>query len=285
MENQSILDHLISIKNTLPKKQKIVCNYIIENYQEISVLAIAELSKRIGVGQTTVMRFIKNVGYSSFNDFKRQFHYYTLESSKPTWWHLEKSLANEKKIESGTLEQTWKEIITLLDKSVDQQLISQFENSIDLMINSKMINIIGLRTSKAAAFYFEYMLTEIYPNIRQLSYDSEFIYDRLLSLDKNDVIVIFALSPYSTISVEVAQHCFKEGIPIILITDHLSCPISSYARHILTVKASQVQYSIVPVIALIEAVVIEIGQRTSGHSIKRLSKLNKILTDKNITTS
>lgn len=148
-----------------------------------------------------------------------------------------------------------------------------------------MVNIIGFRTSKALAYYFEYMLNEIYSKVRQLSYDSEFIYDRLLNVGKDEVVVIFALSPFSKVTIEVAEHCHKIGIPIILITDHVSCPISSYAKNILVIKSSEIQYSIVPAIALVEAFVIEIGQRTSDQSVRRLRTLNKTLTDKNVTSS
>ncbi|WP_085990852.1 MurR/RpiR family transcriptional regulator [Oceanobacillus senegalensis] len=283
MSNESILNHLISIKDDLPKKQQIVCNYIIENYQELSVLSITELAKRIGVGQTTVMRFMKSAGYDSYNDFKKQFHYFTINSTKPTWWHLEKSLthAGEK---DGTLNQTWNEVLTLLDQSMSQQLIDTFDKAVDLIINSSTVNLLGLRTSKAATYYFEYMLSEFYPNVRQLSYDSDFIYDRILHLDKDNVLIVIALSPYTTLTLDIAEYCYKQDIPIILITDHLSCSISNYATYIFPIKSSDVQYSIVPVITLIEALVIEIGQRTSKHSIKRLNKLNKLLTDKNITT-
>lgn len=284
MEKQNIHNYLISIKDTLPKKQKLVCDYVIENYQELSVLSTTELAKKVGVGQTTVMRFLENTGYNSYSEFKRQYHYYTIESSKPTWWHLEKSVTKSS-YEGGSLDQTWKEIITLLDKSIDQQLVNNFEESIDLILNSEMVNIVGFRTSKAAAFYFEYMLNEIYSKVRQLSYESEFIYDRLLNIGKDEVIVMIAISPYAKASIEVAEHCYKLGIPIILITDHVSCPISSFAKHILLIKSSEVQYSIVPVIAIIEALVIEIGQRTSDESVRRLRSLNKTLTNKNITTS
>ncbi len=283
MNNQNIINELINIQQDLPNKQRIVCDYIIENYQEVSVLSLPELAKNIGVGQTTIVRLMKQVGYDSYRNFKKQFHYYTIETSQPTWWHLEKSFSRNE--QQGTLNQSWEEVMNLLDKTMTTQLAAKFERAVELIVKSEMINIIGFRTSKVASDYFEYMLTEFHPNVRQLSSDSSFVYDRLLHVEDNQVVVIFAISPYTKLTMDVAEYCHQRQIPMILITDHLSCPASRYATSILNVKSSDMQYSIVPVITLIEALVIEIGQRTSHHSIKRLKKLNQLLKDKDITVS
>lgn len=280
-EKQNIMERLIAVKNNLPKKQKIVCDYVMEHPQEVSVSALPELAKKIGVGQTTIVRFMKNVGFDSYITFKKQFRRYTMETSQPTWWHLEKSLSNQ----DGTINKSWTEIMNILAGTMTQQLADNFEQAIELMINAKSINIVSFRTSKVAGMYFEYMLSEFYPNIRQFGMDSDFIYDRLLHLDKNDVVVFIAISPYTSLTVEAAEYCHEKGIPIILITDRLSCPISSVAENILHVKASDNQYSIVPAIALIETLVIAIGQRISGKSVKHLEQLNQLLMEKNITTT
>ncbi|GAA3313250.1 hypothetical protein GCM10020331_002930 [Ectobacillus funiculus] len=57
-----------------------------------------------------------------------------------------------------------------------------------------------------------------------------------------------------------------------MITDYISCPVISYASVTLKVEVSKEQFSIVPIIALIEALVIEIGKRSSEESIKKIEK-------------
>jgi DNA-binding MurR/RpiR family transcriptional regulator len=284
MADQSIIDQLISVRNHLSKKQKVVCDYIIEHHKEISVFSLTELAERIGVGQTTIIRFINSVGYDSYKEFRKHFQQYTLEPAQPTWWHLKKSFTHFKD-EEATIHRTWKEIMKLLDESMTQQLVDNFKKAVKLIVDAKTINVAGFRTSKAPAYYFEHMLSEFIPNVRQLSGDSELIYDRLLHLNKDHAVIFIALSPYTKLTVDAAAYAHEKGVPIILITDQLSCPISTYANHILPVKSSKVQYSIVPVITLIETLVIEIGQQISGHSVSHLSELNELLSEKNITIS
>ncbi|MCP5916224.1 hypothetical protein NL317_29835, partial [Klebsiella pneumoniae] len=65
----------------------------------------------------------------------------------------------------------------------------------------------------------------------------------------------------------------KKSVPIILFTDQLSCPIVPSATAVLKVAVSQNHYSILPVFALVEALVLEIGKRTSPDSIRTIKEL------------
>lgn len=281
MPEHDFLEKLINLKSTLPKRQKQVCDFVLENYQNISLLSIKELAEACNVGQTTVLRFINNIGYSSYNDFKKSLHYYTIEKSQSTWWHLKNSLTMN---HHNTLENTWQEIIELLNHNLNEELSVNFNKACHLLSNSTMINIIGLRTSKASALYFGYMLAEFHKDVRQLSYDSDFMYDNLLHINQDEVVIIVALSPYTSVLTDIADHCKSNGIPIILITDNLTCPVVPYATVVLKTRSSKKQYSIVPVISLMEALVIEFGKIKAETSIDHLNKLNQLLKDKNITT-
>ncbi|HLQ82831.1 MAG TPA: MurR/RpiR family transcriptional regulator, partial [Pseudogracilibacillus sp.] len=282
LPDHEFLDKLITLKSNLPKRQKQVCDFVIENYQNISLLSIKELAKKCDVGQTTVLRFVNNAGYTSYNSFKKALHLYSVEKSQSTWWHLKHSLTTSN---NDTIGNYWKEITHLLNNSLNEEFIVNFNRACHLLSTSETINIVGFRTSKASALYFGYMLSEFHKKIRQLSYGSDFIYDELLHLDKNDVIVMIALAPYTSLVLDVAEYCHSKKIPIILITDNLTCPIVPYADVVLKTSSSKKQYSIVPVIALIEAMVIEFGKLNSDTSIEHLNKLNKLLKDKNITTT
>lgn len=43
-------------------------------------------------------------------------------------------------------------------------------------MKSKWINVLGLRTSRVAALYFEYAVGLFYPKVRQLSSEPEFLF-------------------------------------------------------------------------------------------------------------
>ena len=163
--------------------------------------------------------------------------------------------------------------------------MENFEKALDLIMKSGHINILGTRPYKATALYFEQLLGEFYPKIRQLSHDTEVIYDRILQFEKDEVLVVFAFEPYTNRIIEAVKLTHEQGNNILLITDHISCPIISYASVTLKVEVSEEQFSVIPTMALIDALVIEIGKRSSEESIKKLKRLEETLIDKDVTFS
>jgi DNA-binding MurR/RpiR family transcriptional regulator len=279
------INKIIDIKDSLPKRQRQLCDYILKNYQSLGLITVKELADEAKVGISTVMRTINALEYESFNDLRKDIYGESVPSVSK--WTLKKSFTDTKN-EGGkisTLEQVWEESVNLLNKSLDSNLLENFENAIDFILKSSYINVLGTRPYRATALYLELLLGEFYPKIRQLGHDTEVIYDRILQFEKDEVLVVFAFEPYTNRIIEAAKLTHELGNHIILITDHISCPIISYASVTLKVEVSEEQFSVIPIMALIDALVIEIGKRSSEESIKKLKRLEKTLLEKNITFS
>jgi DNA-binding MurR/RpiR family transcriptional regulator len=282
-----MLKDIIRVKENLPKQQRNLCNYILENYQSIGLVTISELANKAGVGTTTVMRVMEKLGYRSYSDMKKDLHELTINSMhENTWWHMEKSFKPETNNKNEkTIVESWQEILNILDNSLKESLLKEFHKCIHLLLKANTIHILGLRSSLAQAVYFEYLLEGFYPKTNQLSLNSDLVFDRIFQFKDGDILFVITNSPYTDRSLEAAEFCNRQGYPIILLTDHLSCPISSYADVILQTTASDKQYSIVPSIAILESIVIEIGRKTAGTSIKNLNSLGEILKQYHITRS
>ncbi|MBT2701356.1 MurR/RpiR family transcriptional regulator [Bacillus sp. ISL-40] len=282
---RTTINKIVDIKDSLPKKQRQLCDYILKNHQSIGLITIKELASNAKVGISTVMRTVNTLGYENFNDLRKDIYDESFPSESR--WTLKNSITDIQK-EGGsvsTLVQVWKESVNLLNKSLDSNLMENFENAIDFIVKSSYINVLGTRPYKATALYFELLLGEFYPRIRQLGHDTEVIYDRILQFEKDEILVVFAFEPYTNRIIEAVKLAYELGHSIILITDHISCPIISYASVTLKVEVSEEQFSVIPIIALLDALVIEIGKRTSEESIKKLKRLEKTLIEKNVLFS
>ncbi|MFP7226518.1 MurR/RpiR family transcriptional regulator, partial [Priestia filamentosa] len=282
---KTTINKIVDIKDSLPKKQRQLCDYILKNTQSIGLITVKELATNAEVGISTVMRTISSLGYENFNDFRKDIYDESFPSNSR--WALKKSITEIPKEEgrAPTVIQVWKESVNLLNKSLDADLMENFEIAINFIEKSSHINILGSRPYKATALYFEQLLGEFYSKIRQLSHDTEVVYDRILQFEKEEVLVVFAFEPYTNRIIEAVKLAYELGNKIILITDYISCPVISYASVTLKVEINKEQFSIVPIIALIEALVIEIGKRSSEESIKRLKRLEKTLIEKDVIFS
>lgn len=278
----NVLDKLIAKKSSLPAKQEKLASYILENYQDIGLLTVKELADRAGVGTTTVMRLIKNLGYDSFFDLKRELYRMNVDYLNK-WETVQKSYGNFNDNESyNVLTSVFNEGIRLIEQSVNSQLVENFTLALDLIEKASTINILGLRIYRYVAFYLEHMLGEFWSKTKQLSHDTEALYDKILQFEKDEVLIIFSFAHYTQRTVDAAELAHEQGVKIILITDLLSCPISEYADVILKLETGGKYYTILPIIALVEALVIEFGKRKSDVSVERIKRLERKLLERNI---
>ncbi|MGK9185663.1 MurR/RpiR family transcriptional regulator [Priestia filamentosa] len=228
------------------------------------------------------MRLIKNLGYESYSDIKKDIYDASMQSTPSTWWHLQESFKNTDQ-RDHTLKESLKETETILNQTVTYSLVNEFEHAIQLLLKAKRVSLLGLRSSKGLAIYMGHLLEEFYPDVQQLSHDTEFLFDRLLRFTDDDILITIGNAPSTTAGIEAMQFCYKNNKPVILVTDHLASPAASYASVNLKTKASSKQYSVLPTILLLESLVIELGRRTSETSITRLQEVSDMLQAKNFT--
>lgn len=78
----SVLEKLY-VQNNFTEREKMISNYIIENSEEVVNMSSRQLAKNTFTNSTTIVRFIKKLGYHSYNDFKINF-LYDLKNNKYT---------------------------------------------------------------------------------------------------------------------------------------------------------------------------------------------------------
>lgn len=285
MSDTSLIQEIIAVKNELPKKQRVLCDFILKNYHSLGLKTVKELSQEARVGISTVMRTINALGYHNFNDFRKDMYEESLTEKTNSQWALKESLSTvpTNDNEEHTLVQVWKESVNLLDGSLEDHLLDQFDEAIELLIQANSINVFGTRPYKAVALYFEQLIGEFYPRVRQLSHDSEVVFDKVLQMEEEEVFLIFAFEPYTNRVIQATKIAHELGVKIILVTDHISCPIIEYASVTLRLEVSKERFSIVPTVAIMEAMVIEFGKRSSEKSIKKLSRLEETLKAQDVT--
>lgn len=70
----TLLSQLYEQEN-FTEREKLISNYIVENSEEVVNMSSRELASKIFTNSTTIIRFIKKLGYDSYNDFKINFLY------------------------------------------------------------------------------------------------------------------------------------------------------------------------------------------------------------------
>jgi len=276
-------DKLIAIQNKLPRQQQSLCKYVIKNIDDVSTMTINELSKNSQVGTTTILRFIHKVGYKKYPDFKKDIIKYAFNNKKNTWWHLQKSFEEIDDSENSMMKVGYSSIQDI-ESMLGELDLKQYTQFLNMLLQSKNLYFLGMRTSVSIALYFELMLRGIRDNVTQLSGNNDFLYDESLKFHQNDLLIVIALSPYTKQSIDFVKYCRNhKDISIALITDIETCPIIPDSDAHLVVGQSKNRYSIIPAITLIESLIIDLGKK-HPDSVAKISELNRVHQDNHITT-
>jgi len=281
METHNILKKIIDEKDSMPKKQKKFCEYILKEYREIGLDSISTMADKANVGTTTILRTIKNLGYSNLNEFKKDVHKVVIDTQTPKWWKFN----DEDHTDSSEqqVRDVWEKINMIQKYSMDAELEIGVLKTVQAMIKAKTINIFGLRTSRSVAIYLENTINQFYPKCKQLSYEPHFIFDRLYHVKEGEIVFLIALSPFTQLTYEVAKYCAENKIEIILITDSIENSMIPFANINLFIARTEEHFTLVPAISLIETLTVILGTQVQENSGDILKEVGSLLVDKNIT--
>ena len=69
--NHDILTLIQENMPTFSKGQKKIANFILESYDKAAFMTASRLGKRVGVSESTVVRFAAELGYDGYPDMQR----------------------------------------------------------------------------------------------------------------------------------------------------------------------------------------------------------------------
>lgn len=139
------------------KAEKILGNYILENVQTIPGLSVAELSKKSGVSQATVVRFAQNLGVDGFKGLK-------VELARCSMDDVTNGLYDEIAPDDGIDELKDKLIIRIqhtletTGKGLDKKVL---KDTVDLLRAADVIQVYGLGASNLVAEDFTQKFSRI----------------------------------------------------------------------------------------------------------------------------
>lgn len=276
----NIIDEMIKIKDGLPKKQKQLCDYIILNYVQAGIMTIAELAQNSGVGTTTVMRLIKTLQYDNYAQFKRDLFNISLMQNTSSHSNIKKRFILDS--DDNYLNSFASRFKNFTYNFITPENVENLDKAVQMMINAKQINILGLRISKIPATYLEHMIDRFYPYVRQLSSDSEYVFDKAFCVGKDEVLVVFSVWPCTKLTIDVADLCHQRGVPIILVTNTSLNPIARYADVLIDTNSVNSDCGVLPAMFVAEAMISGIGQKTKPQSTDTIEKLEQLLDQQNL---
>lgn len=242
----------------LSKGQKKVAEFIINDYDKAAFMTAARLGEVVGISESTVVRFANTLGYIGYKDLQKSLQE-LIKNKLTTVQRL--SMVNSFSNDESVLRKVMEKDMDNIEKTINEMDYENFEKSIELILNSEKVYIIGMRSSNFLAGYLGFYLSFLLENIKVVTSGPNDVFEQLLNANDKDLIIGISYPRYSKRTLEALDYCKEKGCKIISITDSLISPASNYSDLSLVASSDMLSFvdSLVAPMSLINALIVTIG--------------------------
>ncbi|UUV19736.1 MurR/RpiR family transcriptional regulator [Fusobacteria bacterium ZRK30] len=211
------------IKN-LSKTEIKVANYILDNLEEVKTITSSDLAKKIGVGQSTIIKFIKKIDIKGFTEFKISLGEELAKASSTTSYLYGDITLND------SMEDISKKLsynsINAISETLDNLNFHQLDIAIDYLHKARKIVILGVGASSLVAKDFFYKLSKI-GKMAFHDFDPHVQLTHTTTLNKEDLVVAISHGGESKEVILGVEKAKEHGATTISITNIGNNPVSN----------------------------------------------------------
>jgi DNA-binding MurR/RpiR family transcriptional regulator len=280
-ENIDLIRLIQSKFHNLSKGQKIIAQYIMSNYDKAAFMTAAKLGEKVGVSESTVVRFANAVGFIGYPQLQKQLQE-MVKTKLTTVQRIE--MSSDYSNEESVLKNVLKADIENIRATLDEINYAVFENVVKGITESKSVYIVGLRSSTALAEFLGFYLNLIMDKVHVVTYTIGDIFEQLLRVNENDLVIGMGFPRYSSRTVNALEYCKSRGAKVVAITDSLLSPLASNADYTLIAKSNMESFvdSIVAPLSVLNALIIAVGIKEKSNLSSSFARLEEIWDKYNI---
>ncbi|MBP9478267.1 MAG: MurR/RpiR family transcriptional regulator [Sebaldella sp.] len=216
---------LKSTYDSLTKSEKKIANFIMKNFEKTKNMTSYEISNKVNVGQATVIRFSKKLGYSSFSELISSINKLEHEDI------LEKNISLSDDV-TTTNTKIANQYIDVVKLTLELNPANVFEEVIEEIINAERIVVLGIGNSAIVSTDFVNKLARVGMNAFT-NLDTHLQFSMITNLKKKDLLILISDSGETREIVEAAKLAKQNNTKIISITKFTKNKLYAYSDHIL----------------------------------------------------
>ena len=211
----------------MSKSQKKVANYVTDYPRDVAIYSAQEIGTKIGVSETTVIRFCYKLSLSGYVELQRSIREQLLfnESSISTYQKSKLELGEEPHFYERVMEQDRESIL----ETMNQISETDYESAIDKISQAEKVYVLGLRSSYPAANWLSLTLSLVKKDVIFIRPETEDIIQTLTHMDEKSVAIVISFHRYIRETINFTKLMSEQEIFIIGITDSLLAPIQPFS--------------------------------------------------------
>ncbi len=283
---KSLEDRIATLQ--LTRKERVLGDYILAHQDSVGLMTARGLAQSVAMTDTTVIRFLRKLGFSGFVDFKQQMNarmVAQLKSPGDTLSPGEKYTKTSHLMASSNMAaEVMERSITNLQKTAADLDPVKLREVAEVLHHARRKYIVGFRSSAACTLYMYRKLVILLPNVVQCSAAESMALEQLVDIGKGDCLFMFSFPRHSKINFAIIEMAHKAGAKIVLVTNSVTSPLANLADYVIPVHVEGVGYTnsyLVP-LAVSEILLLMISKHLTRKEQERVDRLSQCVTEQEL---
>lgn len=280
-DNKDLMKLIQERFSKLSKGQKLIAEYILNNYDKAAFMTAAKLGVAVGVSESTVVRFANELNFSGYPKLQKALQE-LIKNKLTTVQRLE--LSNDFVSDGDALKGVLKADTENIRATLEKINPYTFENVVNSIYKAKTIYVIGLRSSTALAEFLGFYLNIILKNVRIVSYGISDIFEQVINIKEGDLVIGIGFPRYAAKTIDILDFAKSKGAEVVALTDSLLSPLAAKADYTLIAQSNMASFvdSLVAPLSVINALIIAIGMREKSNISNTFNNLETIWKEYNV---
>ena len=259
--NHDILTLIQENMHTFSKGQKRIAGFILESYDKAAFMTASKLGKRVGVSESTVVRFAAELGYDGYPDMQKSLQK-MIRNRLTSVQRIE--VTNDRIGDQDLLSMVLQSDIEKIRLTLEELDRESFERAVDAIVSARKIYIIGVRSSASIATFLTFYFNLIFDNVVEVSANTASeVFERLLRVGEGDVVIGVSFPRYSSRTIQAMNFARDRGAATIAITDSEASPLAPISKYTLKARSDMASFvdSLVAPLSLVNALLVAVSRK------------------------
>ena len=273
---KSILHTIESGMAGFSKGQKRIANYILQNYDKAAFMTASKLGTKVGVSESTVVRFASEPGYDGYPSMQRALQE-MIRSRLTSTQRIQAAgdLLSGQDLLSAVVQSDMDKLRMMVGEA-DRK---EFDRVVDKIMEARHIYILGVRSSSYVAGYLNFYMHLLFENVTLVQSNAAGeIFEQLLRVGPGDVMIAISFPRYSNVTMNTVKFAQDRGATIVAITDNMLSPVYQLSDAALLAPCEMISFvdSMVAPLSLVNALLIAVGYRLGTDVSRTFAELEDI---------
>ena len=271
-----LMNRIQSNLNDFSKGQRLIARYITEHYDKAAFMTASKLGAKVGVSESTVVRFATELGYDGYPHLQKTLQE-MIRNRLTTVQRME--VSNDRIGDKDVFDSVLSADMDGIRNTMDELDRDAVRAAIDSITKARRIFILGVRSSTALASFLSFYFSLLFDNVQLVSSNAiGEIHEQIMRINQDDVFIGISFPRYSKRTLKAMKYSKDHGATVIALTDSQLSPLVRYADHVLIAKSNMASFvdSLVAPLSVINALIVAVGMSRQAEVEETFRKLENI---------